>query len=55
MCTIFLRAITKFLDSSHLEWDELLPFAYYCYNIFPSSNRTEPIFYLVFGCEPAQG
>ena len=34
------RTLTKFLDNSNLEWDELLPFACYCYNIFPSSNGT---------------
>ena len=35
------RTLNKFLDSSNLEWDELLPFACYCYNIFLGSNGTE--------------
>ena len=53
---IFLkRTLTKFLDSSNLEWDELLPFVFYCYNIFPCSNGTEQQFYVMFGCEPAEG
>ena len=48
------RRHTKFLDSSNLEWDELIPTACYCYNIFPSSNETEPLFYLMYSCEPAE-
>ena len=55
VCNFPKRTVTKFLDSSNLEWDEHLPFAYYCYNIFPSSNGTEPKFYLMFGCELAEG
>ena len=49
----FKRTLTKFLDSSNLEWDELLPFACYCYNIFSGSNGAEPPFYLMFGYKPA--
>ena len=33
----------------------MLPFACYCYNIFPRSNGTKPPFYLLFGHEPAKG
>ena len=36
------RTLTQFLDSNNLKWDKLLPFACYCYNIFPGSNGTEP-------------
>ena len=43
------RNLTKFLDSSDLEWDELLPLACYWYNIFPSSNSTDSPFFLMFG------
>ena len=44
----FLKStLTKFQESSDLEWDELLPFACYCYNIFPCSNGTEPLFFLM--------
>ena len=32
--------LIKWLERIDLEWDELLPFACYCYNIFPSSNST---------------
>ena len=49
----FLKwTLTKFLESSDLEWDELLPFTCYCYNIFPS---TESPFFLMFGWDPAEG
>ena len=43
------RTITKLLDNSNLERDELLPFACYCYNIFPGSNSTESPFFLMLG------
>ena len=47
--------LTKFLESSNLEWDEFLPFTCYCYNIFPSSNGTESPFFLISGWDPAEG
>ena len=49
------RTLTKFLDNSNLKWDELLPFACYCYNIFPGSNSTESTFFLMFGWDQAEG
>ena len=49
------RTLTKFLESSDLKWDKLLPFACYCYNIFPGNNGTEPPFFFMFGHEPAEG
>ena len=27
----------------------------YCYNIFPGSNATESLFFLIFGQDPAEG
>ena len=33
--------LTKFLESSDMEWDALLPLACWCYNIFPGSHGTE--------------
>ena len=42
------RTLTNFLGNSDLEWDDLLPFAHYCYNIFPSSNCIESPFFLLF-------
>ena len=47
--------LTEFLDNSDLKWDELLPFTYYCYNLFPSSNGTESPFFLMFGWDPVEG
>ena len=39
MCTIFLkRILTRFLESSDLEWDELLLFTYNCYRSGHSSE-----------------
>ena len=43
------RTLTKFLDNSGLEWDELLPFTCYCYNIFPGCNGTKYPFFFMFG------
>ena len=48
------RTLTKFLDSSNLEWDEL-PFAFYCYNTFPGRNSTKSPFFLMFGQDLAEG
>ena len=48
----FLKwTLTTFLASSDLEWDEIPPFACYCYNIFPA---TESAFFLMFGQYPAE-
>ena len=49
------RTLTKVLDNSTLNWDELLPFAWYCYNTFPHSNGTESLFFHMFGQNPAEG
>ena len=52
----FLKGtLNEFLEFSGLEWDELLPFAYYCYNIFPRSSGTKLPFFLMFGHDPALG
>ena len=42
------RTLTKFLDNN-LKWNEFLPFACYCYNIFLSSTDTKSPFFLMFG------
>ena len=35
----FLKyTLIKFLECSDLQWDGLLPFSCYCYNVFPSNN-----------------
>ena len=55
MHNLLKRTLTTFLESGDLEWNEMLPFAFYCYNIFPRSNETEPPFFLMFGNKPAEG
>ena len=45
----------QILGHSNLKWDELLPFACYCYNIFSGSNSTESPFFLMFGQDPTEG
>ena len=49
------QTLTKFLESSKLGYDDLLPCAWYCYNIFPGSNGTESPFFLMFRCDLAEG
>ena len=49
------RTLTKFLESSDLEWDELLPFVCHYCNIFPRSNGTKPPVFHMFGHESAEG
>ena len=51
----FLKwTLTNFWESSDLEWNNLLPFACYCCNIFPSSNGTDSTFFIMFWCHPAE-
>ena len=55
-CTQFpKKTLTKFLNTSNLDWHELLPFAWYCFNIFPGSSGTESPFFLMFGWDLAEG
>ena len=42
------------IDHLYFEWNELLPFACYCYNILPSCNGTKPPYFLMFGHEPTE-
>ena len=45
----FLKyTISKFLHSSMLEWDDMLPIAAYIYNIVPTVNDLESPFFLFF-------
>ena len=45
---------SKFLHSSTLEWDDILPIASYIYNITPTVNDLESPFFLVFGRDPLE-
>ena len=49
------QTLTKFFDSSDLEWDELFLLTCYCYNIFPGSSGTESPLFLMFGRDAAEG
>ena len=52
----FLKhTISKFLHSSTLEWDDILPIAAYIYSIAPTVNNLESPFFLVFGRDPLEG
>ena len=52
----FLKCtISKFLHSSMLEWDDILPIAAYIYNIAPTVNDLKSPFFLVFGRDPLKG
>ena len=52
----FLKhTISKFLHSSTLEWDDILPIAAYIYNIAPTVNDLKSPFFLVFGSDPLEG
>ena len=42
----FLKGtLTKFLSSSDAEWDKVLPFACYCFNLIPTSDNLESPFF----------
>ena len=43
------RTMAKFMHGSQFKWDDALPLATYCYNIAPSGDDLESLFYLVHG------
>ena len=47
--------LTKFLSSSDTEWDNILPFAYYCFNTTPTADNLESPFFLVHSRDPLEG
>ena len=49
------RTLTKFLSSSDAEWDEILPFACYCFNTTPTANDMESPFSLIHGRDALEG
>ena len=49
------RSIAKFLHNTDLEWDDVIPIATYIYNISPTADGLESLFYLVFGRDPIEG
>ena len=52
----FLKwTLITFLVCSDLEWDELLPFACYCYSTYHGSNITKSLFFPMLGWYPVEG
>ena len=47
--------LTKFLSSLDAEWDKVLPFACYCFNLTPISDNLESPFFLIHGRDPLEG
>ena len=47
--------LTKFLSSSDVKWDKVLPFACYCFNSTPTSDDLEILFFLMHGRDPLEG
>ena len=49
------RTLTKFLSSSDAEWDKVLQFACYSFNVTPTADNVESPFFLIHGTDPLEG
>ena len=49
------RTLTKFLSSTDAEWDQILPFACYCFNTTPTADNLDSPFFLIHGRDPLEG
>ena len=49
------RTLTKFLFSSDAKWDNVLPFACYCFNSTPTADDLESPLFLIHGRHPLEG
>ena len=49
------RTLTKFLSSSDVKWDKVLPFACYCFNATLTSDDLESPFFLIYDRDPLEG
>ena len=49
------RTLTKFLSSSDVEWDKVLPVTCYCFNSTPTADDLESPFFLIHGRDPLEG
>ena len=52
--TFLKRMLTK-LSSADAEWDEILPFACYCFNTTPTADDLESPFFLIHGRDLLEG
>ena len=46
------RCMTKYIDMLNEQWDKCLNLATYAFNISPSSDNSNSVYFLVFGKEP---
>ena len=52
----FLKhTIAKFIYGSSVKWDDVLPLATYCYNVSPSVDDLESLYYLIHGHDLLKG
>ena len=49
------RTFTQFLSGLDAEWDKVLPFICYCFNLTPTSDYLESLFFLIHGRKPLEG
>ena len=49
------RTLTKFLSSSDAEWNRILPFACYCFNMTLTADDLEILFLLIHGRDQLDG
>ena len=52
---VLKRMLTKFLSSTDVKWDRILPFTCYCFNTTPTADNLESPFFLVHGRDPLEG
>ena len=49
------RTLTKFLSSTDAEWDKILAFACYCFNMNPMADDLASPFFLIHGRDLLEG
>ena len=49
---LFKRCMSKYMDMLNEQWDKCLNLATYAFNISPSSDNSNNLYFLVFGKEP---
>ena len=50
-----IKTLTKYLSSSEAEWDKVLLFACYCFNLTLTSDDLESLFFLIHDRDPLEG
>ena len=49
------RTLTKYLSSTDVEWDKILPFAWYSFNTTPTADNLKSPFFLIHGRDLQEG